>query len=100
MEVCELAVRSLIRAPLGRSVKRGAGRSDPKAPDVEIRINHCTIAFGERVRPRANPLLSAGEVSPRTSSRRPKSKARNGKLFVVGFLILRLRGRRKDHLWT
>src|SRR3990172_10928265 len=62
-----LYVRSLTRAPLGRSVKRGAWRSDPKAPDVEFRNNHCTIAFGGRVRSRAKSLLSAHEARLRAT---------------------------------
>ena len=51
-----------------RSLRKARGlASDPKAPDVEIRINHCTIAFGEQVRSRATPLLWAREAGPRAT---------------------------------
>src|SRR3989338_1835378 len=52
--------------------------SDPKAPVVEVRINHCTIAFGERVRSRANLLLWAREAGPRTNSPTPAGQNPSG----------------------
>src|SRR3970282_2519240 len=52
------SLRPQPRSRSPRSLRKARGlASDPKALDVEIRINHCTIAFGKRVRSRANLLL-------------------------------------------
>ena len=64
-EPFRLYVRSLTRAPLGRSVKRGGLASDPKAPVVQVQRTHRSIAFGKRVGSRANPLLWAREAASR-----------------------------------
>src|SRR3970040_2022366 len=66
-EPFRLYVRSLTRAPLGRSVKRGGLASDPKASVVKVRINHRTIVFGERTGPPSSPLLWADEAACRAT---------------------------------
>src|SRR3989338_8309693 len=47
-EPFRLYVRSLTRAPLARSVKRGGLPSKTKAPVVQVQRAHRSIAFGPR----------------------------------------------------
>ena len=51
-----LYVRSLARAPLARSVKRGVSLSKAKAPVVQVQRTHRTIALAARGESPSDPI--------------------------------------------
>src|SRR3989338_6279403 len=62
-EPFRLYVRSLTRAPLGRSVKRGRLLSKPKAPVVQVQRTHRSIAFGKRGESPSDAIALGGRSS-------------------------------------